>query len=259
MKKLISKFCALLVCAICDAGGESADLRVEPQQPALLYLNSMLDDRDYADPVSYSASGLPAPQFRGAVQLIYCGSHMLHDFYLCVNCQDFRSPEKILAAIGASGDSGFLAVQSFNWLKDRIFHASSFTDENTHLCNICTVYGSDFCNDDTRALMEFLRYFGVKGRIAPLNGHAIGEYFVDGDWRLVDGDQDLFFLEWDNQQSASYDDIRHDPLLTIRSKPYGKFVPDGRKVGHSFWKGVAESYQSVIAYPTSSDERFLVW
>jgi hypothetical protein len=179
MKKLISKFCALLVCAICDAGGESADLWVEPQQPALLNLNSMLDDRDYADPVSYSASGLPAPQFRGAVQLIYCGSHMLHDFYLCVNGQDFRSPEKILAAIGASGDSGFLAVQSFNWLKDRIFHASSFTDENTHLCNICTVYGSDFCNDDTRALMEFLRYFGVKGRIAPLNGHAIGEYFVD--------------------------------------------------------------------------------
>jgi hypothetical protein len=83
-------------------------------------------------------------------------------------------------------------VQSLNWLKDRIFHASSFTDENTHLCNICTIYGSDFCNDDTCALSEFLRYFGVKGRIAPLNGHAIGEYFVDGDWRLVDGGQDLF-------------------------------------------------------------------
>jgi len=222
---ILIRFCAVFVCAICNAGGESADLWIEPQQPALLYLDSMLDDRDYADPVSYSAPGLPTPQFRGAVQLIYSGSHMLHDFYLCVNGQDFRSPEKILAAIGASENSHFLAMRSFNWLKDRIFHASSFTDENTHLCNICTIYGSDFCNDDTRALSEFLCNFGVKGRIAPLNGHAVGEYFVNGDWRLLDGDQDLFFPEWDNQQLASYDDIRRDPLLAIRSKPYGKFVP----------------------------------
>jgi hypothetical protein len=217
-------FCALFLGAVSNLAGKTADLWVEPQQPALLYLLSTLDDRDHADPVSYSSPGQQTRQFRGAVQLTYSGSHPLHDFYVSVNGEDFRSPEKILQAIGASENWDLLPVQSFNWLKDRIFHASSFADENMHLCSICTTYGSDFCNDDTRALSEFLRYFGVKGRMAPLNGHAIGEYFVGGDWRLIDGDQDLFFPEWDNRQLASYDDIRRDPLLAIRSKPYGKFA-----------------------------------
>jgi hypothetical protein len=57
----------------------------------------------------------------------------------------------------------------------------------------------------------------------------------------------------------NFGDIPAKVRKTPRNRRHGagRVGPDGRKVGHSFYKGVAESYQSVIAYPTNSDEAFL--
>jgi hypothetical protein len=60
-----------------------------------------------------------------------------------------------------------------------------------------------------------------------LNGgvHAVTEYKTSSGYAVLDADQGGFYLHLDNQTLASYDDIRYDPYLYLRTQHFGPAYP----------------------------------
>lgn len=83
-------------------------------------------------------------------------------------------------------------------------------------------WGYTLCDEDTRALGRVFHELGIPARSISLNGHVAAEYFYGDRWHVIDGDQNIVYLALDNHTVASAAEIRQDPFLAIRTKPFGK-------------------------------------
>jgi hypothetical protein len=77
--------------------------------------------------------------------------------------------------------------------------------------------------------------------------HAITVYKVDGRYAVLDADEGGFYLKLDNQTLATYDDIRYDPYLYLRTQHFGPASP----------YNVALNYYDVENYLDSGNYRSL--
>lgn len=59
------------------------------------------------------------------------------------------------------------------------------------------VYGYGFCDDSAKALTVLWLAAGLKARTWGLSGHVVPEVFYDGDWRLLDPDQQMRYRKED--------------------------------------------------------------
>ncbi|HEV7402932.1 MAG TPA: hypothetical protein VGO11_08405 [Chthoniobacteraceae bacterium] len=103
-------------------------------------------------------------------------------------------------------------------------HAASGTKAAQNPWQMLRFWGYTLCGEDTKGLGALLAERGIAGRSVPLNGHVAGEYNIDGRWSVLDGDQNIAYLNLDNTTLASYAEIRADPFLALRTKPFGRFA-----------------------------------
>ena len=55
--------------------------------------------------------------------------------------------------------------------------------------------------------------------------HGITEVKVDSSYAVIDADQQAFYLKFDNNNLASYDDLRMDKYLYVRTKAFSPIIP----------------------------------
>lgn len=103
-------------------------------------------------------------------------------------------------------------------------HAASGSKAAQDPWQMLHFWGYTLCGEDTKAFGALLAARGIAGRSVPLNGHVAGEYNIDGRWSVLDGDQNIAYLNLDNTTLAGFAEIRADPFLALRTKPFGRFA-----------------------------------
>ena len=61
--------------------------------------------------------------------------------------------------------------------------------------------------------------------MAPISGHFLFEYYIEGAWRILDFDQKAYYRTT-NGEIASYKDLVADPYLVFHQKTYGPLAPE---------------------------------
>lgn len=82
-------------------------------------------------------------------------------------------------------------------------------------------FGFSICNNDSAILGAMWKSAGLKVRSARPYNHSISEVFFDGEWHLIDGDQNGFYLDYDNKTIVEDYKLGRDHYLVKRSHNYG--------------------------------------
>jgi len=94
---------------------------------------------------------------------------------------------------------------------------------------VFNVYGYTLCGDDAQVIADLWRAAGFKTRRGRPHGHCTTEVFYDGDWHLLDGDENIICLLRDNETIAEEADIVRDHDLMKRTHTYGILSGDSRE------------------------------
>jgi hypothetical protein len=191
-------------------------VRVQTNTPAEINLPWPYDESALQEPRGYNHHGVQARQIMRQLIVENAGAKPLalgdvmvdgHDWRAALQPAEAKSPRELFTA----------------WTKARS-HAASGLKAAQNPWQMLQFWGYTLCGEDTKALGSLLAERGIAGRSVPLNGHVAGEYNIDGSWSVLDGDQNIAYLKLDNTTLASYADIRADPFLALRTKPFGRFA-----------------------------------
>ncbi|MGD8238331.1 MAG: putative Ig domain-containing protein [Armatimonadota bacterium] len=87
------------------------------------------------------------------------------------------------------------------------------------------VYGLGLCDDVGGCACSLYSAAGIRRPRAPrlrvLGGHLQGEPWIEGDFRLLDIDRDVFYLDRENERPVSSDALARDHDLARREVHYG--------------------------------------
>lgn len=217
---LILALCGL---AACDRPTQTVRLRLQPNEPAKLQLTSSLDDSHFREPRGFHPLPPPEETFLDAFTISNAGDTPVRNLRLEVNGRETNTFDGLQTMAAASSDSAesFLK-QFFHFWSLQRFHASTGLAENKQFFPARNLYGFTLCYDDCRALGQFFQTAGIESRTLNLNGHAVGVYWIDGAWRVLDGDQVVYYPQWDSDHLATLEEMLADPLLILRAKPLGR-------------------------------------
>ena len=202
--------------------GDGPSLTLRPNEPATIKLESPLDDEDLGDPRGYSSFGAQPRRWVRRVIVENVGTSPLEEIELIANGHDWRTAATLRASLNLPPDPGLLARGFFRFWIDHRVHASSGLKAAEDPVSMLRFWGYTLCGEDTKGLARFLATHGIAARPVELNGHVAAEYSFDGKWNMLDGDQNIAYLNLDNRTLASAEDIRRDPFLAVRTKPFGK-------------------------------------
>lgn len=210
---------------------------VRDGQPATVRLPGAVDDARLANPGGYFPAEPPAARVVRRIIVENVGATPLRDPDLRLN------GEPILPAPLAFRDLPDLFAA---WTALR-FHATTDLDANRNPDDVRRAFGVTFCGDDARALAALVLARGGESRFARLQGHSAAEHRLraSDDWMLLDGDQNVFYLRWDNLTPASEADLRADPLLAFRPRVFGR---------HATWSADA-AWQNTARFLRSREEK----
>lgn len=180
------------------------------------------DDRDYAGPGGYFANDPPAHRFTRRLALENSSKQPVRDFRLVVNDIDLSTRRSVIGHASESypGQPVMLAVWR-SWISAR-FHREVGAPSGMDPVAVLTGLGHTLCGEDAVAVAGLARTAEVPCRTAPWVGHVAYEYWFDGGWRLLDGDQNVYFVDWDNRSLVSARALMEDPLLAVRTKIFGR-------------------------------------
>ena len=232
---------ALLAFLLSPGFADSKSLQADlgPRQSAHLRLESTIDDAHLANPPGYS---IPEPPVAHVVERIIIentGRSPIRNPDVRLNGHPVLPVADPLLALGLENPDGPLAL--FDAWRERRIHGTSDLRANREPLEVLQALGATFCGDDSRALGAIALSRGADVRFARLNGHSAAEHRWRDEWVLIDGDQNAFYLRWDNRAPASEADILADPLLALRTKIYGR---------HARW-------DAVIAWQNTSRFEFV--
>ncbi|MFQ5809102.1 MAG: hypothetical protein ACE5JM_05740, partial [Armatimonadota bacterium] len=95
------------------------------------------------------------------------------------------------------------------------------------------VYGLGLCDDVGGCACSLYYAAGIRRpraardpRLRVLGGHLQGEPWIDGDFRLLDIDRDVFYLDRENERPVSSDVLARDHDLARREVHYGPVFRD---------------------------------
>ncbi len=200
------------------AGPVAVELR--DSRPATIVLESAVDDAHLANPPGYFPVEPPVARIVERIVIENAGSAPIRDPDVRLNGQPLLPLPDPLAAFGLKDAKDLFAL--FTAWRDRRIHGSTDLDANRDPLEVMRTFGATFCGDDARALGAITIPHGGEVRFARLNGHSAAEHRVNGEWALLDGDQNAIYLRWDNSTPASAADIVADPMLALRTKIYGR-------------------------------------
>jgi hypothetical protein len=114
----------------------------------------------------------------------------------------------------------------YEHLRHQRFHATTGDLEVRDPVKLYNIYGYALCGDNAPALMDLWRVAGLKVRRGFLTGHCISEVWYEGDWHVLDADEQVVCLKRDNETIASEEEIVHDHDLMKRTHNGGIGRPD---------------------------------
>jgi hypothetical protein len=213
---------ALLVFFLASGYADSKSLQADlgPRQSAHVRLESAIDDAHLANPPGYSIPEPPVARVVERIIIENTGRSPIRNPDVRLNGHPLLPVADPLLALGLENPDGPLAL--FDAWRERRIHGTSDLRANREPLEVLQALGTTFCGDDSRALGAIALSRGADVRFARLNGHSAAEHRWRDEWVLLDGDQNAFYLRWDNRAPASEADILADPLLALRTKIYGR-------------------------------------
>jgi hypothetical protein len=145
--------------------------------------------------------------------------------------RDWFSTADLLAGIIAPGMSDRdKALAIWRFLVDHRYHdAPAHPDIEMHdPVRFLNVYGYGFCDDSATNFMVLAEQAGLKARVWGLSGHVVPEAFFEGDWRMLDPDGEIYYLEDDGRAIAGLKTLEQRPDL-IRKYP-SPYYTDAEKL-----------------------------
>ena len=215
--------------ALCaTATAEVLELELKAGKTLPLSIRSAVDDSTFAEPRGYAVHGQRSRSFLERIELTNTSEKPLIGRLVMIDDRDFSSMDGLTRTLGLSREPEHHArsmEKLFTFWKDHRSHAGTGLPLANEPFATLNFWGYTLCGEDTQALARLAHGLGIPARYVQLNGHIAGEYRYDGDWHVVDGDQNAVYLELDNQTLASAEDLRKDPFLVLRTKVFGKHSP----------------------------------
>lgn len=151
------------------------------------------------------------------------GRKILKDMYPVVNDRDFRNFQKLAKSLNLSGEEDEL-LPLFDWWKNAVQPIDRSLVDSTNPLNVLQFIA---CADSVRNAECLARIAGslnITSRVVPTSGHFLREFFIQDEWRILDGSKRLVYVNLDNSTFGGFDDIVDDPFLVLRTKstPRGK-------------------------------------
>lgn len=125
--------------------------------------------------------------------------------------------------------AGFLQIQDetdraiaiWRFIAENRYHFYPVTEdaEEHDMIKYLSIYGYGLCDDTARALAKLANKVGLKGRVWGLKGHVVAEIFASGQWRLFDGDAQVYFYQQGNDRQVYSLDA-----LTVDKNAFHHFV-----------------------------------
>lgn len=142
---------------------------------------------------------------------------------------DFRSLKEIVARVVKPGMTDKDKAIALWWQELQYrFHFGGDNNELSSPVKVFNVYGHNTCGNDSICLAGQWKMAGLKVAPARLVGHCVSQVFVDGGWRLLDGDMQSIYLLRDNETIAGEQDLVRDHDLVKRTHTQGILQPDRR-------------------------------
>ncbi|MGH8047348.1 MAG: hypothetical protein ACREKL_08890 [Chthoniobacterales bacterium] len=211
-------FLALPLVAAAHAEELQADFRGPGR--AEITLRSAVDDDHLADPPGYFAPKIPATRVVRSITIENTGSSPITNPDIRINGRPLLPVDDPLDMLGVA-DAHDLPALFAAW-RDRVIHATTELDASRDPIALLNVLGAAYCGDDARALAAITVANGGQARFARLNGHSVIEHQFENSWVLLDGDQNLLYLDWDNLTPVGEAEILSDPLLALRTQVFGR-------------------------------------
>jgi len=135
--------------------------------------------------------------------------------------------EEVLA--GAKDDRE-KALRIWDFVRSRRHHdLPLFAGDELHdPVKMLNAYGGGLCDDSAEVGSSLLFHAGLRGpgtgerpRIRSLHGHVMVEAYWDGAHRFLDIDQDVFYLDRENESIVGGDEVARDHDLARREHTYG--------------------------------------
>lgn len=191
-------------------------MRVQTNTPTQIDLPWPYDESALREPRGYNHHGVQSRRIMRQLIIENPGPKALTFDEVLVDGRDWRAA--LLPPPAESPRALFTA-----WTQARS-HAASGLRAAQNPWQMLRFWGYTLCGEDTKGFAALLAERGIAGRSVPLNGHVAGEYNIDGRWSVLDGDQNIAYLNLDNTTLASYAEIRADPFLALRTKAFGRFA-----------------------------------
>jgi len=195
-------------------------------------MGGTMDGPSTRDPIGYAAWDQAFEPNR-SVRLENVGETPVVNPWLLVNGKHrWRTVQEIIEEIvgelppNASDRERAIAIWEFE--KHHRFHATTGDAECLDPVKVFNVYGYTLCGDDAQVIADLWRAAGLKTRRGHPQGHCTTEVFYDGDWHLLDGDENIICLLRDNETIAEEADIVRDHDLMKRTHTYGILAGDSR-------------------------------
>jgi hypothetical protein len=180
-----------------------------------------LDIRDYQDPKGYVAGKEYLPTHKLIIE--NKNENPVLDFTIDVNRRQMRTKADFSRILGNSvTQSSIKRLFSF-WTLHKYHQSLGVSRQEYSVPFILNFSGFGYCQEDHGGLSRLLGQFGIATRRPRLSGHTAGEFFVEGKWRLLDGDLNAVYLDWDNETLLNSLDVVMDPLISIRTKGFGRY------------------------------------
>jgi hypothetical protein len=217
------KYLTILFC-FASAGflrAEKISIAVEAGRPAEIVLPWRCDDSCYKNPGGYVAPSEASERVVQKVTIEAIGNDPLNLWRLAVNKKETLSNAGLEDWF--RGESGSSLWSMYNRWREYRFHGTTGLHENYNAWGIINLWGMSLCGHDARSFGYLAGKAGIASRLIPMNRHEVNEYKVRGEWVVLDTDQNLYYLKLDGVSAASFEDLKRDPFLVLRTKPFGRY------------------------------------
>jgi hypothetical protein len=198
-----------------------------------LEMGGTMDGPSTRDPIGYGAWDQAFEPNR-FVRLENVGETAVVNPWLLVNgkhrwrtAQD--AIDEIMGGLPPNASEAERARAVWEFERHHRFHATTGDDECVDPVKVLNVYGYTLCGDDAQVIADLWRAAGFRTRRGRPHGHCTTEVFYDGDWHLLDGDENIIGLLRDNETIAEEADIVRDHDLMKRTHTYGILAGDSRE------------------------------
>lgn len=148
---------------------------------------------------------------------------------------NFYTLEDMVAEITAGCETDEEKAWAIYEHVDQNYYWWSFPRDNSSYNPVrrFNVYGYHICAQAATQFVALCRAAGIDARVYETSRHTISEAWFDGDWRLMDTDYGIWYMEPDNRTVASIQDLIDNPDWIARTyKPYRWYrrSSDDRKI-----------------------------